>query len=331
MDPVTQGLAGASAALLFSDKEKSRPAALTGALSAMAADLDIFIVSQSDPLLNIEMHRQFTHSLLFIPLGAFIVSALLYLVLKNRLNFRQLYLYSIAGFATAGLLDACTSYGTQLLWPFSDTRIAWSVISIFDPLVTAGMILFTILALVKKEKRFAILSAGWLALFLLYGVVQQQRAETAAEYLANSRSHMPDEWVVKPTLGNQILWRVNYKQNGRIYADAIRTGIFSGIRIYEGESSAEVNPREAYDSYEGTTLYRDLLRFETLSGGYLVRHPQQPDVIGDARFSMLPTSITPLWGVLADTTNANRHTPFLYFRDSGTDIRDEYLKMLMGK
>lgn len=330
MDPVTQGLVGASAALLFSDMEKAKPAALTGALSAMAADLDIFIVSKSDPLLNIEMHRQFTHSLLFIPAGALIVSAVLYLFLKKQLNFQQLYLYSFAGLSTAGLLDACTSYGTQLLWPFSDTRIAWSVISIFDPLVTAGLILFTVLALVKKEKRFAILSLGWLALFLMYGVVQQQRAETAAENLAKSRSHSPEEWVVKPTLGNQILWRVNYKQDGRIYTDAIRTGILSGIRTYEGESSEEMNPRVEYNSLEGTVLYRDLLRFETLSDGYLVRHPERPDVIGDARFSMLPTSMTPLWGVEADTALADRHAPFLYFRDSGQEIRDEYLKLLMG-
>ncbi|PWN05848.1 metal-dependent hydrolase [Rhodohalobacter mucosus] len=328
MDPVTQGLVGASAAFLFSDSEKARPAALTGALSAMAADLDIFIASPSDPLLNIEMHRQFTHSLLFIPAGALLVSVVLYLFLKKRLNFRQLYIYSFAGFSTAGLLDACTSYGTQLLWPFADTRIAWSVISIFDPLVTAGLILFVVPALIKKKKRFAYMSLGWLTLFLLYGLLQQQRAESAAERLADSRSHSPTEWVVKPTLGNQILWRVNYKQGGKIYTDAIRTGIFSGIRIYEGESSDEVNPQSEYKNIEGTTLYRDLLRFEALSDGYLVRHPERPDVIGDARFSMLPTSITPLWGIEADTTLTGRHAPFLYFRDSGQEVRNEYLRML---
>ena len=37
---------------------------------------------------------------------------------------------------THPLLDAHTAYGTQLFWPFSDERFAWSIISIIDPLFT---------------------------------------------------------------------------------------------------------------------------------------------------------------------------------------------------
>ena len=40
------------------------------------------------------------------------------------------------GYATHGLLDSCTSYGTQLFWPFSDVRVAWDTMSIVDPLFT---------------------------------------------------------------------------------------------------------------------------------------------------------------------------------------------------
>ena len=42
-----------------------------GFLSGLAPDLDIFIRSESDPLLFLEFHRQFTHSLIFIPFVAF--------------------------------------------------------------------------------------------------------------------------------------------------------------------------------------------------------------------------------------------------------------------
>ena len=45
------------------------------------------------------------------------------------------------GFSTHGVLDACTSYGTQLGWPFSDVRFAWSNVSIVDPLFTAPIVL----------------------------------------------------------------------------------------------------------------------------------------------------------------------------------------------
>ncbi|MDB2316436.1 metal-dependent hydrolase, partial [Luminiphilus sp.] len=44
----------------------------------------------------------------------------------NHLRYQQVWLVALVGYATHGLLDACTTYGTMLLWPFSDARIAWS-------------------------------------------------------------------------------------------------------------------------------------------------------------------------------------------------------------
>ena len=42
------------------------------------------------------------------------------------------------GYGTGGLLDTCTSYGTHLLWPFSTTPMAWSIIAIVDPVFTVS-------------------------------------------------------------------------------------------------------------------------------------------------------------------------------------------------
>lgn len=43
---------------------------------------------------------------------------------------------AMIGMATHGFLDACTSYGTVLFWPWSDKRISWDIIAIIDPLFT---------------------------------------------------------------------------------------------------------------------------------------------------------------------------------------------------
>ena len=51
---------------------------------------------------------------------------------RRGLSFRQSWLYCTAGYATHAVLDACTTYGTMLLWPFSDARFAWNTISIID-------------------------------------------------------------------------------------------------------------------------------------------------------------------------------------------------------
>ena len=70
MDPVTQGVLGASVGQAASRASDLRAAAVLAALSGMAPDLDVLIRSDVDPLLFLEYHRHFTHSLVFIPFGA---------------------------------------------------------------------------------------------------------------------------------------------------------------------------------------------------------------------------------------------------------------------
>ncbi|XOT98672.1 metal-dependent hydrolase, partial [Alcaligenes pakistanensis] len=44
---------------------------------------------------------------------------------------------------THPLLDAFTSYGTQLLWPLAATPATWSSIFIIDPLYTLPLLIAT--------------------------------------------------------------------------------------------------------------------------------------------------------------------------------------------
>ena len=119
MDPLSQACLGASLSQSSTnDKSKLISALLIGGVSGMAPDLDVFIRSVDDPLLFLEYHRQFTHSLFFVPFGALLCTLLFYPFFQKRLSFKLIYLFSFLGFATHGFLDACTSYGTQLYWPF---------------------------------------------------------------------------------------------------------------------------------------------------------------------------------------------------------------------
>jgi hypothetical protein len=63
MDPLTQGVLGASVPQAISHKKHMVAATLFGAISGMSPDLDSFIRSDTDPLLHLEFHRQFSHSL----------------------------------------------------------------------------------------------------------------------------------------------------------------------------------------------------------------------------------------------------------------------------
>ena len=205
MDPISQGAVGATFAQSVADRERLRAYAVFGALAGMAPDLDVFIQSSSDPLLFLEYHRHFTHSLVFIPVGALIVAAALYRLWRHPLTFKQAYLAALVGYATHGLLDACTSYGTQLWWPFSDARIAWNNVSVVDPLLTLPLLSLLVAAIIRKSRRLSLAGICWVALYLGMGVVQHDRAYAVAEQAALAQGHTPNRLTVKPGFANIIV------------------------------------------------------------------------------------------------------------------------------
>lgn len=331
MDPLTHGLIGSAAAQFPASKEKIRYAAISGFSSALLADADILISNPNDPLLNVELHRQFSHSLIFIPIGALIASLILWLFLKKKLSPKEIYGYSLLGYATAGLMDSFTSYGTKLLWPFIDERYSWNIISVFDPLFTIGILITALLSFYYRNKLFLWLGCLWIFCYLLFGFFQHERAEKKAYSFAEKQNQSIERLVIKPTIGNQLLWSIRYEAKNTLYAHGLHLNPFTESKFYEGTSTPLLDWRKEYDTYKGTTLYNDIQRFEKLSKGYLIRHPKQKDVIGDGRYAMLPTSLSPLWGIKADTSQPHQHVPFLNFRNTSEEIRSEFLKMLLGK
>ncbi len=331
MDPLTHGLTGAAAAQTLADTKKHRPAAITAFIAALLPDIETFIHHPSDPLFNIEIHRQFTHALVFIPVGALITASLLWWFMRRRLSYRELFLFSLIGFATHGFMDAVTSYGTELLWPFSDARFAWNLIPIVDPLLTMVMAALAGAGFYYRSRVFGWIFFGWLALYLLAGFTQRERGISGIEDLTAQRGHTIERLVVKPTIGNLVLWRSTYIHDDTVYVDAVRSGIFKPQRIYPGDSAPLIVPEQDFADWKGTTLYTDLQRFQRFSDGYLIRHPERHAIIGDARYSMIPNDLTPLWGVHADTAQPDRHIPFLNFRDAGPEVRDVFWRQLTGK
>ena len=96
MDPLSQGVVGAVVPQSFAQKNTLFWATVIGFLSGLAPDLDIFIRSDIDPLLFLEYHRQFTHSLIFIPIGGFICASFFFILLRNKikLSFKQIWLFA---------------------------------------------------------------------------------------------------------------------------------------------------------------------------------------------------------------------------------------------
>ena len=231
----------------------------------------------------------------------------------------------------SGVIDACTSYGTHLFWPFSDERVAWHVISIVDPLFTSILLLTFVLGLRFKLKKVALIGLSMSVFYMLFGFMQLQRAEKVAQELAVSRGHNATKHVVKPTLANLFLWRSTYIADQRIYVDAIRLGIVDENRVYEGESVAQFAiVKDMAELDRSTVLYNDIMRFTKFSDDFVAYDPRQKNVLGDIRYSMLPTSINPLWGITIDRSMPDVHVNYHFFRENNEYVRRRFMGMLFG-
>jgi inner membrane protein len=171
-----------------------------------------------------------------------------------------------------------------------------------------------------------------LALCVLYlgiGFVQLQRAEQVAETLREQRGHLAVQAVVKPTLANLVLWRSVYIHGDRIFVDAIRVGLFDTGKVIEGEAVARFSLDKDLPQLDGSSvLYADILRFQSFSDGYVAFDPMQPNVLGDIRYSMLPMSASPLWGIVIDRDRPQVHADYRFFRDSSQSVRDTFIDLL---
>lgn len=330
MDPFSQCAIGATAAQAGASPAKVRAATLLGGVAGLAPDTDVFISSPTDTLLFLEFHRQFTHSLIFIPVGAGVVALLLYWPFRRHLTFRECYLYCLLGYATHGLLDACTSYGTQLFWPFSSYRVAWNNVSVVDPLFTLPLVVLLATAAFARRRGLALAGIAWALCYLLIGVVQNQRAEAAGLALAATRGHEPERLAAKAAFASQLLWKVVYQHAGRYYVDAVRTGFDASVCPGSSVAALDID-RDLPWLDANTQQGRDVERFRWFSEDYIALDPKVPNRVIDIRYSMVPNQIDALWGIDVDPdAPANQHARFTTDRRGDAEQLQAYAAMLTG-
>lgn len=327
MDLITHALTGALVASSLAPKITRRSAAVAGGISACLPDLDVLIRSPTDPLLVLEYHRHFTHSLFFSPLGAAVAALILWPLLRRYLTVFALYKAALAGYISACLLDVCTSYGTHLLWPLAQQPISLNWIAVIDPVFTLLIAIGLVLILrARNLSQWFGLAAG--ALYLAFGALQLHRAESGAREWVNTQALPVETILAKPTLGNLVLWRVLLVNENKVQLIAVRAGI-SSPQIYVGDHAELLDPA-TLPLPENSRAYTDVQRFHRVSEGYLVTLDDAEDHIGDLRYAMLPTSAEPLWGIIVDKQNPEGETRAFTRRDSSPQVRDGFMRMLTG-
>ena len=144
MDNLTHGLAGALLAQAGFRQRYGRAATVALVIGAELPDLD-FVFDFAGPVAGFQNHRGITHAFVGGAGLALLGAAFLYTVLRYRTYWR------LVGLVYLGVLlhiwmDYLTSYGTQILLPFTTGRYTADAVFIIDYFYT-GIIVVALLAI----------------------------------------------------------------------------------------------------------------------------------------------------------------------------------------
>ncbi|MAK34780.1 MAG: metal-dependent hydrolase [Flavobacteriaceae bacterium] len=212
MDSLTQIVLGAAVGEATLGKKVGNKAALYGAIAGTIPDLDVVANYLVDTVTALEMHRGFTHSIVFsIVFGLFF--GWLVSLWEKRASWKQWSLLWFLCFLTHPLLDAHTTWGTQLFWPF-DLRLAYKNIFVIDPLYTLPFLIFLVVALLRKRndpKRRTFNNLGlWVSsIYLVLTLVLKGITFLKFENALEEQRIAYTEIETKPAPLNAILWTAN--------------------------------------------------------------------------------------------------------------------------
>lgn len=211
MDSLTQAVLGASICGSLIGRYHGRKAAVAGAVLATLPDLDV-VMRYQDPILAMTSHRGFSHSL-FVLTGLALVLTCLWRLLRPdpRYGASRLFLALWLTLITHPLLDAFTSYGTQLLWPLEPIPQAWASIFIIDPVYTLPLLVATVMLLGWGGRSTVIKTCHWAlglsTAYLALTVAIQQHVDNQARYYVQELGLTPTASFTTPELFTTLLWR----------------------------------------------------------------------------------------------------------------------------
>ncbi|GGG93508.1 membrane protein [Polaribacter pacificus] len=212
MDSLTQIVLGAAIGEVVLGKKVGNKAMLYGAIGGTIPDLDIFSSYFTDTVTALKIHRGFTHSIffsvLFAPLLGWLVSK--YESYKNVKDWSWLFFWALV---THPILDAHTTWGTQLFWPL-DMRLAFKTIFVIDPLYTLPFLVFLLLALFQKRatpKRRFYNNMGLLlsSTYLLFTFALKAISYNQFEKALTEQQIVYTNIETKPSPFNTLLWSAN--------------------------------------------------------------------------------------------------------------------------
>lgn len=223
MDSITQAALGGAIGEVFFGKKIGNKAAAVGAAVATIPDLDIVFLPFYSSVARLSIHRGFSHSIVFSIIGAFALS-LVFKRLKwtETLSSTKVFLFMWLALFTHMLLDAFTTYGTQLLLPFSDYRVSFDSINIVDPVYTVPLLVGLLCSawLYRNRPNRAVFSSVALVVsttYLLGTLLVKKQVGQVFQSEANARGIKYEKLLTVPVGMSSVNWYGVLKTTDGIY------------------------------------------------------------------------------------------------------------------
>ena len=226
MDSVTQIVLGAAVGELVAGKKAGNKALLWGAIAGTIPDLDVIPGQFLDTVTRLEIHRGFSHSLLFAftasPIFGWLVAKIHKKTNPDWKLWAKLFFW---GIITHFLLDSFTTWGTQVFYPF-EYRVDWNTIFVIDPLYTLPFLLaIIVLAFFNREsvwrRRLNYIGLGISSLYLFITVINKNVANSHFEAELDRQNIEYSRYSSRPSPLNSILWTANIESKDISLEDGI--------------------------------------------------------------------------------------------------------------
>ena len=214
MDSLTQIVLGAAVGEAVLGKKIGNRAMLWGAIAGTIPDLDVVWRYLTDTITATEMHRGFSHSILFSLLAAPLFGYLVHQIKKRPevgwKGWTSLFFWCLF---THPLLDAFTTWGTQIFWPLP-WRVAFNSIFVIDPLYTLPFLICLLLAGTRRRDSLSrkrinnlglLISSTYLCLTIIVKLVVYERVVDSLE----AQDIRFTDISTRPAPLNIILWNIN--------------------------------------------------------------------------------------------------------------------------
>lgn len=246
MDTLTHAMIGSAIAEAGFRSRLGRGAILAGAVFASLPDTDIFLSLSRDPVAMLRYHRAASHSLILACIAAPILGWLAYRIFSRKGSYILWSLLALLALFSHDLLDLCTTWGTEVLYPFSDRRYALDALPIIDPLIAIPLLSSFLLMLFTRKLRMRQILSGlvlcWCFIYATIGYTLSREAINLTRESAPAGFSVEKSKAI-PNTGTILLWHVVLKdKNGEFYTASVSSlnqRIFNN-RLYKAQTSPQI-------------------------------------------------------------------------------------------